>query len=99
MRGIDADDVAPPGVAPAEVEYYFECGEPGYTGVWPAGFSSGWRTVALYPDENERRTYTVPISQYGGQAYEFRVWARDASDNQNTTLPSDWYPAIDRLPP
>jgi parallel beta-helix repeat protein len=85
MRAIDADDQAPAGVAPAEVEYYFEC-------LDDSGFNSGWRTVADYPVEDNRRTYTVKVG-ISGQFLRFRVRARDASDNLNMT---DWsvpYPA------
>jgi hypothetical protein len=91
MRAIDADDQAPAGVAPAEVEYYFQCQDDG-------GFDSGWRTVAAFPNENERRTYTVKIGP-SGHAYRFRVKARDTSDNLNETDWSDWYPAVYRDPP
>jgi hypothetical protein len=96
MRAIDADDQPP---NPAEVEYYFECTEEGYEGVYPNGMSSGWRTVALYPNELERRTWTVRIGMSGGYAFRFRVRARDASDNHNMNDWSDEYPAIYRLPP
>jgi len=91
MRATDADDVAPPGVPPAEVEYYFQCQD-------DSGFDSGWRTVAAFPNEDDRRTYTVRIGG-SGLAYRFRVKARDASDNLNETDWSDWYPAIYRDPP
>jgi len=91
MRAIDADDQAPAGVAPAEVEYYFQCQDDG-------AFDSGWRTVAAYPNELERRIYTVRIGG-SGLAYRFRVKARDVSDNLNETDWSDWYPAIYRDPP
>jgi parallel beta-helix repeat protein len=86
MRAIDADDVAPPGVPLSEVEYYFECQDDG-------GFNSGWRTVAAYPNEDERRIYTVRIGG-SGHAYVFRVKARDASNNLNETDWSAWYPAL-----
>jgi parallel beta-helix repeat protein len=90
MRAIDADDQAPVGVPAAEVEYYFECVD--YPAVWPGGFSSGWRTAAAYPNELERRTYTVKVGN-AGQALRFRVKARDASDNHNETVWSITYPA------
>ena len=86
MRAILATDQAPPGVAPSEVEYYFECQD-------DSGFDSGWRTVALYPNEDDRRTYTVRLGG-SGLAYRFRVKARDASDNLNETGWSAWYPAL-----
>lgn len=86
MRAIDADDQAPAGVAPSEVEYYFEC-------INDSGFDSGWRTVAAYPNELERRTYTVKVGP-SGQALRFRVKARDTSDNHNETVWSITYPAI-----
>jgi predicted outer membrane repeat protein len=99
MRAYDADDQSEPGVPLAEVEYYFECTESGYTGIWPNdGFSSGWRTVNDYPIELDRRTWTVPISMDGGQFYEFRVRARDTSDNFLKNM-TDWsfkWPAYDR---
>jgi predicted outer membrane repeat protein len=86
MRAIDTDDVAPAGVTPSEVEYYFEC-------VTDSGFDSGWRTVAAYPDEEERRTYTVKIGG-SGHSYIFRVRARDASANHNMTDWSEPWPAV-----
>jgi hypothetical protein len=91
MRAIDADDVAPANVTPAEVEYYFQCQD-------DSRFDSGWRTVAFYPNEDDRRTYTVKIGG-SGHVYRFRVKARDASDNLNETDWSDWYPAAYRDPP
>ncbi|MDH4241288.1 MAG: hypothetical protein OEW48_17150, partial [Phycisphaerae bacterium] len=90
MRAILATDQAPPGVAPAEVEYYFQCEY--------SSFDSGWRTVALYPNIDDRRTYTVQLGG-SGLGYWFRVKARDASDNLNETDWSGWYPALDRFPP
>jgi hypothetical protein len=86
MRAILATDQAPVGVPPAEVEYYFECQD-------NSAFNSGWRTVALYPNEDDRRTYTVRIGG-SGHSYIFRVKARDASDNLNETDWSVWYPAV-----
>ncbi len=91
MRAIDADDQAPAGVTPAEVEYYFQCQD-------DSAFDSGWRTVAAFPNEDDRRTYTVKLGP-SGLAYRFRVRARDASDNKNMTDWSDWYPAVYRDPP
>jgi len=88
MRAIDADDQAPPGVPVAEVEYYFQC-------LNDSRFDSGWRTVALYPLEDDRREYRVRIGMSGGYAFQFRVRARDASDNLNKT---DWSPALPALP-
>ena len=85
MRAIVAVDQAPAGIVPAEVEYYFECEE--------SGFNSGWRTVADYPNEDDRRTYTVTVGN-SGQFLQFRVKARDASVNLNETDWSyPWYPA------
>ncbi len=86
MRAIDADDQVPAGVTPAEVEYYFEC-------VDDSGFNSGWRTVAEYPNEDDRRTYTVKVGN-SGLYLRFRVRARDTSDNQNMTDWSQAYPAF-----
>ena len=86
MRAIDADDQAPVSVPVAEVEYYFEC-------IDESGFNSGWRTVAAYPNELERRTYTVKLGATG-QYLRFRVKARDASDNHNETDWSITYPVM-----
>ncbi|MHC4640871.1 MAG: right-handed parallel beta-helix repeat-containing protein [Planctomycetota bacterium] len=86
MRAIDADDQAPVGVPVAEVEYYFEC-------IDESGFNSGWRTVAAYPNEDDRRTYAVLVGP-SGLALRFRVKARDASDNLNETDWSITWPAI-----
>jgi hypothetical protein len=90
MRAILATDQAPAGVPLAEVEYYFQCEY--------SSFDSGWRTVAAYPNVDDRRTYTVKIGP-SGHAYQFRVKARDASDNLNETDWSGWYPAVYRDPP
>jgi hypothetical protein len=86
MRAILATDQAPAGVPLAEVEYFFECQD-------DDRFDSGWRTVALYPNEDDRRTYTIKLGG-SGLAYRFRVKARDASDNLNETDWSGWYPAL-----
>jgi len=97
MRAIDADDQAPTGGIPNEVEYYFYCvNYPEEVGK--GGFSSGWRTVGDYPDETVRRTYTVRIGT-SGQALQFKVKARDTSAGKNETKYSTPYPATYRLPP
>jgi parallel beta-helix repeat protein len=91
MRAILATDLAPAGVPIAEVEYYFECQN-------DSAFDSGWRTAALYPNIDDRRTYTVKIGG-SGHSHIFRVKARDASDNLNETDWSVWYPAWHRPTP
>ena len=97
MRAIDADDQAPQGGTPTEVEYYFYCVKyPEEVGK--GGFSSGWRTVDDYSDELERRTYTVIIGNFSGQLLQFKVKARDTSAGKNETEYSTPYPADNRLP-
>jgi len=82
MRAIDADDQPELGVPLGEVEYYFEC----TSSEFPV--NSGWRTVALYPDELERRTWTVRIGG-SGKNYRFTVKARDTSAAKHETAPSE----------
>ena len=79
-------DVAPAGVAPSNVEFFFECEED--------GFSSGWLSFPAGPPY----IYTVPIGQ-PSTVVKFRVKARDTSDNRNETAFSDWFPAYLRSPP
>jgi hypothetical protein len=64
-------DIAPLGVAPSGVEFYFLCTNNG-------DFSSGWISFPAGPPF----TYTTLIGR-SGQAFKFKVKARDTSANQD----------------
>ena len=85
MTAVTAVDIAPPGVTPSGVEYFFECTTANYGGIHDpnnpegSGFSSGWISVP---------TWTVWVGQ-SGLDIRFRVKARDTSTRQNETAWSE----------
>jgi hypothetical protein len=89
MTAVVATDVAPAGVAPSGVEYFFYCIEEPSVGP-PAGFSSGWQSQPAFAAP---WTYTVPI----GGKHVVTTWyviVRDQSPGRNRTAHSNELRAI-----